>query len=144
LSGVIPDMAEEAPKGTWALIAGKAKHRGDYRAAFLYDLSSGRTARIPALAPWKAPTFSADGRTASWLVPSLKGVELYLAKLDSPNPRPVATGITFMAGHVSLSDDGSRVAVVPVMPLHDEGGILTVYDLSTRASLGSVKIPTSR
>lgn len=140
LSGINPDFADQASAGPWAIIGGQAKHRGEYRATFLYDVSNGRSIRITALKPWTSgASFSNHGQTASWLVPTTSNAcELYVAKLDMPKPKAVATGITFRPENYALSDDGSRVAIV------QNGGIVAVYELASRASLGSVRIPSGR
>ena len=48
----------------------------------------------------------------------------------------IATGIPF-TGNYCLSDDGSRAAV-------SFGSLITVYDLASRASIGSVRVPNAR
>jgi len=59
--------------------------------------------------------------------------ELHIAKLDSATPHAIATGIR-SGGDFELSSDGSRAAIA-----HE--GVITVYDLTTLSSLGSVRRP---
>jgi ABC-type transport system involved in multi-copper enzyme maturation permease subunit len=141
-SQLIPESAELSKKGTWAIIGGIGKHRRDYRASFLYNLRDGRAHRIPvALGPWTSTEFSGDDTTAAWvsrprLTPSSTVSELYIAKLDSPDPQMIATGIP-ATGNYCLSDDGSRVAI-------SKSDVITIYDLVSRASLGSARVPDAR
>ncbi|HEY8182477.1 MAG TPA: hypothetical protein VII32_09565 [Thermoanaerobaculia bacterium] len=138
LTQVKPEFVQQSNGGSWATIAGKAKHRSDYQAAFLYNIADGRSVRLASLQPWWGTTFSADEKTAAWFVPSPGASELYVARLDVPKPRPMATGITGVASFDALSDDGSRIAIV------DSSGVLRIYDLETKSSLGSARIPEGR
>jgi len=133
IAEITPEFVEQADNGSWAMIEGQAKHRNDYHAAFLYNISVGRSVRIPALKPWWGTAFSADGNTAAWYVRAPGAPELYIARLNAPKPQVIATGITG-GGLNELSDDGSRA-----MMIHD--GIMSLYDVRTAASLGSARIP---
>ena len=136
---VKPEFVQQSSGGSWATIVGKAQHRSDYHAAFLYNVSDVRSVRLPSLQPWWGTTFAADEKTAAWFVPSPAGAsELYVARLDVPMPKPTPTGITGVASFDALSDDGSRIAIV------ESGGLLSVYDLRSKASLGSARIPEGR
>ncbi len=88
LTQVKPDFVQQASNGSWAMIAGKTAHRNDYRAAFLYNVADGRSVRLSSLQPWWGTTFSADGKSAAWFVPSPGASELYVARLDVPMPTP--------------------------------------------------------
>ena len=80
--------------------------------------------------------FSRDGRIVTWFGPTTDGSrEVYVAHLDSQRLEPIATGITSFPHAVALSTDGSRIALI------DQGGILTIYDLPSRRSLGSARAP---
>lgn len=141
-SNLIPEMLDESRKGSWALISGTGKHRDDYRASFLYNLGDGRTHRIPALNTWSSTEFSDDEKTVGWvsrprLSPASDASELYIAKLDAPSPQVIATGIPGGGGY-SLSADGSRVAI------SRSSSLVTVYDLASRTSLGSARVPNAR
>ncbi|MDQ6799580.1 MAG: ABC transporter permease [Acidobacteriota bacterium] len=140
-SALIPESLDQSNKGTWAVISGVGNHRGDYRASFLYNVRDGRAQRIPfALGPWTTTEFSGDERTVAWVSRATLAsapTELYLAKLDSPNPQMIATGIPF-SGNYCLSDDGSRAAV------SEFGNLITVYDLASHTSLGSARVPNAR
>jgi len=135
LTQVKPDFVQQASNGSWAMIAGKTAHRNDYRAAFLYNVADGRSVRLSSLQPWWGTTFSADGKSAAWFVPSPGASELYVARLDVPMPTPTPTGITGVASFDALSDDGSRIATI------ERPGLLSVYDLETKTSLGSARLP---
>jgi ABC-type transport system involved in multi-copper enzyme maturation permease subunit len=139
-SDLIPESVDHSAKGTWAVISGTGKHRWDYRASFLYNVRDSHAERIPfALGPWTSTEFSGDEQTVVWVsrTPASPSAELYVARLNSPNPRGTATGISF-TGNFSVSEDGSRAAV------SEFGNLVTVYDLTSRASLGSVRVPNAR
>jgi hypothetical protein len=68
-------------------------------------------------------------------MPSADKGELYIAKLDTAEPKPIATGITLNPGFDALSGDGSKALVL------ERGAVMTVYDLQTRAALGSARLP---
>lgn len=134
---VIADEGVQQSGGPWAFLDGRAKNRGDYHVAFLYDVDDGRYLRLPANQPWYSMTlFSRDGRIVTWFGPTTDGSrEVYVAHLDSQRLEPLATGITSFPHAVALSTDGSRIALI------DQGGILTIYDLPSRRSLGSARAP---
>jgi len=135
---LIPVSADHSANGSWALIDGIGKHRGDYHASFLYDLRDQRVVRIPALNQGAAVEFSGDERTLAFVKRPEKAAfgELYFAKLGSGNLLPKATGIPSGGGY-ALSKDGSRAAV-------SSGWLVTVYDLATLSSLGSVRLKEGR
>ncbi len=91
IAEITPEFVEQADNGSWAMIEGQAKHRNDYHAAFLYNISDGRSVRIPALKPWWGTAFSADGNTAAWYVRAPGAPELYIARLNAPKPQVIAT-----------------------------------------------------
>jgi ABC-type transport system involved in multi-copper enzyme maturation permease subunit len=138
LTQVHPEYVEQSGSGSWAMITGKAAHRKDYHAAFLYNVADGRSVRLTSLQPWWGTAFSADEKTVAWFVASPGASELYVARLDVPMPKPTATGITGNASFDALSDDGSRIAIV------ERPGLLTVYDVRSKASLGSARIPEGK
>jgi ABC-type transport system involved in multi-copper enzyme maturation permease subunit len=123
--------------GPWSYFAGGARNRGDYRAAFLYNIDNGQFLRLPADQMWVAPVlFSNDGRVAVLMNRARDfSREVLVAHLDSKRPRPIATGIISDPYAEQLSPDGSRLALI------DRGGILTIYDLASRRSLGSTRAP---
>ena len=132
---LVPESADHSPNGSWAIIGGRGRHRQDYRASFLYDLRNNRAVRIPALNPYAAIQFSGDERTFSWVTrtPNTPVGEFYVAKVDSTTPHAVATRIP-ATGNYALSDDGSRAAIL------SSGRLVTIYDLATLSSLGSVRL----
>ena len=141
-SEIIPEQFDQSKNGIAAVISGTANHRGDYRASFLYNIRDGRAQRLPfALSLWTSTEFSGDEKTVAWVrrvsAPTKDSTELYIARLDSPNPEMTPTGIP-LTGNFALSDDGSRAAISKF------GGQITVYDLASRASLGSARVPDAR
>jgi hypothetical protein len=123
---------EQAPGGTF-FIAGEA--HGDYRAAFLADMNTGKYARIAA-APWYDVVFSEDGRRVAWLqalwrAGTIVELEVYTQRLDQPGAQPKATGIRKGSGSFALSPNGSRLAVL--------GDTISVHDLDARRILASAR-----
>ena len=119
--------------GSWALISGKARGRGDYEPSFLVN-GDGRTVRILAPAYWGAD-FAGDGKTVAWMRPTsftLREFEIVRCRLDVPNPKPEPTGIVAPPNRLALSDDGKRVIVGQQS--------FRIYDLATRRSLGSFHV----
>ena len=134
------DSLDQSRTGAWAVVNGTGKHRGGYRASFLYNLRSGRVHRIPsALSLWSSTEFSSDEKTAAWIsrptLTSSAPTELYIARLEAPDPDVVATGIPG-TGNFSLSDDGSRAAI-------SNADLMTVYDLRSRTSVGTARVPNA-
>ena len=123
LSGVLNPEFVQARNGSWSMIEGRTKNL-DYRAAFLYNLTDGRSVRISEATPWMF-RFSADGSTAAWMTKAgLNVVHLNAAKVE-----PVLTRVTGDALY-GISEDGSRATV-------RGGDVVTIYDLRSQASLGS-------
>jgi hypothetical protein len=133
---LIPDAADHSPNGAWAIISGLGKNRADYRASFLYDLRNGRTYRLTAINAWNTANFSGDEQTVAWVARAQKAPngELYVAKLGGETPRIIATEIP-ATGNYALSHDGSRAVITGY------DGLITVYDIARRSSLGSARIP---
>jgi ABC-type transport system involved in multi-copper enzyme maturation permease subunit len=125
----------------WVLVEGLARHRGDYRPAFLINTEDRRTVRISA-PPWWGYDSSRDGSTVAWMRPArIDGglFEVMSCRLNVADPRPEATGITTSAHGLAISEDGRRVLV--------GWSNYTIYDLATHRSLGSFRVefpPDSR
>jgi len=140
---LVPNSVDQSRSGTWAIINGTGRHRGDYHASFLYHLRDNRAVRIPAIrhdspSEFASVVFSDDERTVSWVTRSMKTPtgELHIAKLDSTMPHVIATGIQ-TGGNFVLSNDGSRAAAV-------WEHLVTIYDLATLTSLGSARFSGAR
>lgn len=123
--------------GSWAMVAGEVRHRGDFHTAFLLNVNDGRYVRLAAPTWWGADT-SRDGSTAAWMQPvglaGRGGFELMVARMNVANPQVRNTGISASGWDVSLSPDGSRVAL-------RVGDGTTLYDLASGRSLGSFAVP---
>lgn len=134
--------------GNAVYVAGRAKGRGDYISSFILDPATGRHVSLESPA-WNRIHFSSDGRSAAWLQSAgpiwrATEVEVYTRRLDDPDAKNVATGITANPNGVSLlvSDDGSRAAFM-------SNGKLTIYDLTQSqsrllASFGGFEKTTGR
>ena len=129
----------QSPAGNAVTITGVGSGRGDYVASFLVDSANNRTTKLSSPAWWGDMHFSQDGRVAAWLQPVFVmgpnwQLELYTRRLDQPDAKIIATGISAAAPpSLVLSADGSRAAVV-------HGGTISVYDLGRNKLLTSVGI----
>jgi hypothetical protein len=125
------DWTLPASKGNWIVVQGMAR---DMEPSFLYDTATGRYQRAGAL--WHRPILSPDGAHAAWLEGSGLGgpLELMTWKLDDPNSKPLRTGLYLSATPIAfLSEHGDRLATI-------EGGLLSIHDTSSGASLASARI----
>jgi hypothetical protein len=125
--------------GDWIAVTGSSTGRFDFRPVFLVNASDGRSIRIAPKTEWYWPEIelSEDGSTAVWLAPdgTLSSM-LMAADLSASQPAPAPTGITIgsYGADFTVSDDGSRIAVL-------EGGTLAVYQGRPAEQLAAVRIP---
>jgi ABC-type transport system involved in multi-copper enzyme maturation permease subunit len=130
-----------AKEGNWVLLSGKARHRGDYVSGFAYDLGTGRYQRVSGIdLAWHNGTFTRDGKTAL-VRQRLSGrqtsqAELMVVPLANNGERQATGLITDWRTPFVPSDDAKRIAYV-------DHGILTVYDIPSKRSLLSMRIPVS-
>ncbi len=139
----IKDLREprvfQAPRGSWALITGQARNRGDYRAWFLYDAATAKSIRLKRTTLFHDFWFSRDGKMFGYLQADApdRDFELVIMPLRD-RAEPIATGLTIRhGGRYAISDDGSRVIVF------DDRQIASVYDLESRKSIATVRLPES-
>jgi len=127
-------QASHSPGGPFAVISGKAKGRADYRAAFLVNSEDGSTSRVD---PWSvgAARYSRDGRIVVLPHRAAGGAELLVYARGKT--APAATDLTIAAGDYIVSDDGGRIATIT------NTSLLSVYDVATKRSLASVRLPES-
>jgi hypothetical protein len=128
-------QASHSASGPFAVIAGNARGRSDYRAAFLLNSEDGSTWRVDSWAPW-AVRYTRDGRSA--VVPRRGANAAEMLVYTRGKAEPVATGLTMTEGEYVVSDDGGRIATISQLSL------LSVYDVATRRSLASVRLPDSK
>jgi hypothetical protein len=125
----------ETPRsGSWAFLGGDARARLDYPVAFLYDLDSGKYSRLSTERLWRT-AFTPDGKTLLVSrVQSLQGQsELFRRAVGGSDELP--TGLTMpLSSDFVTTESGDRVATV-------SGMLLSVYDVTHRQSLGSVRLP---
>ena len=122
--------------GDWAFIEGLGKNRVDYHAIFLYNIKTSRAFRVRGVLQWWQFGLTPSGSNAFWLVRTTAAEELWVARLDSSDPRPMKTPVAVKnVSFYNLSPDGSRFAVI------DHQSILSVYDVAGGDLLGSVRIP---
>jgi ABC-type transport system involved in multi-copper enzyme maturation permease subunit len=122
--------------GSWLMVSGQVRARGDYHTSFLVNTEDGRYVRMSGPG-WFGSTISRDGRMAAWLNPiSLRHnlFELMTCKLDVPHPKAEASGVTTTWWDIALSPDGSRA-------LLRTSETYSVYDLQSRRSIGSFSVP---
>ncbi|GAC1437668.1 MAG: hypothetical protein NVSMB68_09610 [Thermoanaerobaculia bacterium] len=121
----------------WMLVSGDAKHRGDYRPIFLVNVTTKRSTRFGA---GSLAAFNRAGNAVLTVLPSVElghlqpSGELHVQTLDSLKQQ-TGTGIEVTQWtRIVVSDDLRRVAILG-------NQLLSVYDLSSHALLGSVRIP---
>ena len=124
----------------WAIIGGPARHRGDYKAAYLFNAQNGAYDRI-------------GGRIAS-ILPSPDGTALLVCKrlrlgsattevfrrevrIGAPD-EPTGVILPHPATDIfAVSNDANRMAFAT-------GGVIGLYDIPGRRSLGSFRLPGVR
>jgi hypothetical protein len=124
-----------AGRGTWIMVQGAARGA---QPAFLFDTAAGRYQR--AGADWRWPVLSPDGTQAFWLQSAgPKGpLEGMTWKLSDPDSKPMRTILSFSDTPTSfLSENGERLAAI-------SGGLLSIYDLASGATLGSARMGDGR
>jgi hypothetical protein len=142
----------QAGDGAAVLVAGTAKHRLDYEAAFLTDVAHGSVLRVSPFAQWNF-ALSGDGQTAMWLEPyplaildgglswgftRHSGTFKLMAAHFGDSSHVIDTGID-IKGYpeaIALTYDGSRVAIYA-------GEMLTVYDVARGRSVGTARVPAT-
>ena len=140
------DMAkryvEHAPAGSWVFATGTV-HRSDYEAAFLADVTSGRSIEVPPQFEWFGQ-INNSGTGAVWIEP-VSPIEVLLrrekvtlevmtaALAGDAKARHTGIFINGVARSLDVTPDLSRVAVL-------NHNTLTVFDTATRRSLGSAMI----
>jgi ABC-type transport system involved in multi-copper enzyme maturation permease subunit len=133
---------EHAPAGAWVFATGTV-HRSDYEAAFLVDVTNGRSIEVPPQFAWFGQ-INNSGTGAVWIEPS-SPIEVLLrrekvtlevmtaALAGDAKARHTGIFITGVANSLDVTPDLSRVAVL-------NHNTLTVYNTVTRRSLGSAMI----
>lgn len=127
---------EAAPRGSWIFVTGFMTNRYDFRKAFLYDVDSG--AAIEASPLIRGIQFDDSGSAAAWLeLDKTLRSEIVVTRLAA-GAEPVRTGIMLSEswGPIDLTPDASRIAAT-------FGSEVTVYDIRSRKSLGSVRVRPS-
>jgi hypothetical protein len=125
-------QASHSASGPFAVISGTAKGRSDYRAAFLLNCEDGSTWRVDPWALWGV-RYTRDGRSA--VVPRRAGSAAEMLVYTRGKVEPVESGLTISDGDYIVSNDGGRIATI------SKSRILSVYDVATKRSLVSVRLP---
>jgi len=123
-----------SPGGPFLTVAGKARSRADYNAAWLMNTEDGRNIRIDSRSAW-GMQYTRDGRSAFW--PVVEGNLAELRRYTAGAAEPVDTGLNVWGGFIMISDDGSRIAVV-------DRGILSIHDVKQKRLLMSARVPQLR
>jgi hypothetical protein len=128
-------VVSHSPGTPFVTVAGKTANRADYIAAWLMNIDDGRHIRIDAQSARGAVQYTRNGRSALW--PVLVGNVAELRRYTVGDAAPIDTGLTVWGDFVFPSDDGGRIATV-------NQGILSIYDVATKRSLASTRIPQSK
>lgn len=123
-----------SPRGGVALISGTSKHRRDYKPRFIMDLRNGDYERLMSLPLQQG--FTGGGTKIVTIEPVVRSGaigEVYVRDA-ALHAHARATGL-IIGQHVTIavSPDGNRIAYVTQ-------GVLTIYDVPSRRSLGSVRM----
>ncbi len=123
--------------GSWTVISGPFRNRGDFNEAFLYNVETGASLRLNCA--YCEATISRDGRQALWFRPiewkSLQR-ELHVVDLTQRTLRARATGLMLNPGYAAwvVNDEASRLAAI-------ESGVLSVIDIGRNKILAAVRLP---
>ncbi len=132
-------IAVASPRGDWFALSGTAA--GDYRPTFFVDSRTGRAMQTKAsLREGGGIQFTRRGDGALALVPIVDGFHVQRARIrledldrhvsaDTGISLPVVSGLQAV-----VSDDLTRIATV-------DGHLVSVYDVHSRALLGSARLP---
>ncbi len=127
----------QATRGSWAMITGEARHRGDYRAWFLYDVATGKSIRLRRTTLFRDLWFSRDGKTFGYFQSEAPDAPFELVLMPLGNvSKPIETGLTFRNGGRYAFDDSNARLV-----FFDGGQIASVYDVPSRKSIVTVRMP---
>ena len=125
-----------SPNEAWLVAGGPVRYRAGAQAAFLREVSSGRSWRLGSFGSgrWKL-AFSKDGGTAAWVrCQRFRPLtcKIWTKALDDASPpEPTEIETTVKPRQIVLSDDGTRIAV-------NEARRVSVYDLSSARLLAAV------
>ncbi|MEO6260336.1 MAG: ABC transporter permease [Thermoanaerobaculia bacterium] len=132
-------MENQSSRGNAVVVAGQTRHRADYHAGFLLDPSTGAFERIQPV-NWYKAEFVARGSKLLEITRSARSgnADVFLrdARPGATRFDPRVSVANLWNSRVAVTDDGSRMAVT-------DGASLSVYDLASRRSLGSVQRPTN-
>ena len=128
---------EQSASGGAAILVGQAQNRADYHAGFLIDPATGAFERLHPT-DWYSADFVAGGTKLLEIVRSTRSgsADVFLrdARPDAPRFDPRITVAARWDSKVAVSDDARQMAVI-------DGGSLSIYDIASRQSLGTVQIP---
>lgn len=128
---------EQSSGGRAAIVAGQVRNRADYHAVFLIDPSDGAFERIQPT-DWYAAEFVAHGTKLLETVRSTKSgcADVFLrdARPNAPRFDPKISVTARWDSRIAVSDDARQMAVY-------DGGNLSIYDLASKRSMGTVQIP---
>jgi hypothetical protein len=133
------DGASGNASADWLAISGPAAHRLDYRPAFLVDMKTGHSVRVPASGYLNGSAEFTHRGNAFVTVSVDRDIEHFVARVYrlGPSSAELLTQITIPAyGSAVASDDLTRLATFEF-----GSRVLSVYDIPSKTIVGSVKIP---
>ena len=127
-------FAELPRSGSWAIVDGQARHRLDYRAAFLYNFDTGAYSRLSAGRLWRAG-FTPDSKSLFIARADTRHGQAEIFRRPVDGGAEVSTGLTVpLQSDYVTNANGDRIASI-------YGSLLSVYDVPQKQSLGSVRLP---
>jgi len=128
-------IASHRAGSPFLVLAGRARNRGDYNAAYLIDVGDGSARKIdPDMWGAGGVEFTRDGR--SLIAPRKENHSEDLVIYKRGASEPTETGLTLPSTYPFFaSDDGNRIATIV-------RGNLSIYDVPQKRSLVSVRVPS--
>ena len=127
---------EPQRQGPWLVVAGKARGRLDYMAAFVYNSETGGYKRLPVHGLYGQLMFTRDGNALLLGRHDRRTNTIEVFRREPAGGDEVSTGLTLPAySEMTPTDDGSRIVSA------ERDRIVNVYDVAQRRSLVSARLP---
>jgi hypothetical protein len=131
-----------APSGGATVVAGPARHRGDYHPTFLLDAETGRSVRIGPAGATTWCVFSTEGALvvarSRHVGRNTELTEILVGRIgpDGPSLHPTSIALSSALTHMALSPSASRIATA-------HAGTLSVWQAFEGRLLASTRLDSS-